>query len=53
MWCTSVPRHSPLFGEHNVEVLSELGYSEEEIAQLEAAGKIGISPFGLPTQHQR
>ncbi|GAB3082046.1 CaiB/BaiF CoA-transferase family protein [Nocardioides zeae] len=45
-----LPRHSPLFGEHNHEVLGELGYSADEIARLEDAGKIGVSPFGLPTR---
>ena len=47
-WDTrSTPWHSrpaPLLGEHNTEVLTELGYSPEEIAQLEAAQIIGTKP---------
>jgi crotonobetainyl-CoA:carnitine CoA-transferase CaiB-like acyl-CoA transferase len=36
-------RHAPLLGEHNAELLSELGLSETEIKQLEADGVIGCS----------
>ena len=28
-------RHPPLLGEHNQQLLSELGYSDQEIAKLE------------------
>jgi crotonobetainyl-CoA:carnitine CoA-transferase CaiB-like acyl-CoA transferase len=34
-------------GEHNHEVLSEIGISAEEIAQLEADEVIGYKPKGL------
>ncbi len=33
-----VRRPAPLIGEHNHEVLAEVGYSDERIAELEAAG---------------
>ena len=45
----STPRRSPLFGEHNVEILTELGYSEGQIDEMRTSGKVGVSPFGLPT----
>ena len=45
----STPRHCPLFGEHNVEILTELGYSVGQIEELRRTGKVGVSPFGLPT----
>ena len=34
--------HSPHLGEHNEEVLSELGYSSEDIDALKAKGVIGV-----------
>jgi crotonobetainyl-CoA:carnitine CoA-transferase CaiB-like acyl-CoA transferase len=37
-------RHAPLLGEHNAELLSELGLTGEEIAALEADGVIGRAP---------
>jgi crotonobetainyl-CoA:carnitine CoA-transferase CaiB-like acyl-CoA transferase len=37
-------RHAPLLGQHNHELLSELGLSETEIAALAADGVIGSSP---------
>ena len=36
-------RHAPLLGEHNEELLSELGLTATEVAELEAAGIIGRS----------
>lgn len=36
----SLQRHPPRLGEHNTEVLSELGYSETDIAQLVSDGVI-------------
>ena len=38
---------APVVGEHNREILGELGYSEEEIAALEAAKVIGERPEGV------
>jgi crotonobetainyl-CoA:carnitine CoA-transferase CaiB-like acyl-CoA transferase len=35
---------APLLGEHNHEVLAELGLSADEIAELEADGVIGRAP---------
>lgn len=35
---------APLLGQHNHDVLGELGLTEDEIAQLEADGVIGTSP---------
>ena len=35
---------APLLGEHNVELLTELGLSERQIAELEADGVIGRAP---------
>lgn len=37
---TTIRRHPPLPGEHNQEVLRELGYSDEEIDELNEAGII-------------
>ena len=36
-------RHAPLLGEHNAELLAELGLDEPEIDALEAAGIIGCA----------
>lgn len=38
---------APLLGQHNHEVLSGLGLSEEDIAELEDQGVIGSAPAGL------
>jgi crotonobetainyl-CoA:carnitine CoA-transferase CaiB-like acyl-CoA transferase len=35
---------APLLGQHNYEVLSELGVSDEDMEALEAAGVIGTAP---------
>ncbi len=37
-------RAGPLLGEHNAEVLGELGFGPDEIARLEAEGVIGSTP---------
>lgn len=37
-------RPAPLLGEHNVEILSGLGYSAAEITALDEAGVIGTAP---------
>ena len=41
------PAGAPLFGEHNAEILTELGYSTEAIRELTTAGLIGDAPFGI------
>ena len=35
---------APLLGQHNREVLTELGLTDDEIGRLEADGVIGTSP---------
>jgi crotonobetainyl-CoA:carnitine CoA-transferase CaiB-like acyl-CoA transferase len=37
-------RHAPLLGEHNRELLTELGLTDAEIDELEAEGVIGRAP---------
>ena len=37
-----VRRHPPLLGEHNAEVLGELGISADELAELEAQGAFAV-----------
>lgn len=37
-------QHAPLLGQHNRELLTELGLSDEEIAGLEAEGVLGHAP---------
>lgn len=37
---------SPLLGQHNQELLSELGLNDAEVAELEATGVIGGAPAG-------
>jgi len=39
-------RPAPLLGEHNHEVLAELGFTDAEITELEAQGVIGNAPAG-------
>ena len=35
---------APLLGQHNLEILKELGFSDQEISGMEAAGCISIDP---------
>jgi crotonobetainyl-CoA:carnitine CoA-transferase CaiB-like acyl-CoA transferase len=35
---------APLLGQHNHELLSELGLTDDEIAELQALGVIGTAP---------
>ena len=41
---------APLLGQHNHELLSELGLTDDEIAELEAAGVIGHAPASHGTK---
>jgi crotonobetainyl-CoA:carnitine CoA-transferase CaiB-like acyl-CoA transferase len=38
---------APMLGQHNHELLTELGLSADEIAELEANDLIGTKPLGL------
>jgi crotonobetainyl-CoA:carnitine CoA-transferase CaiB-like acyl-CoA transferase len=44
---------APLLGQHNHELLAEIGVSEREIAELEADGVIGRAPGGARTVVER
>ncbi|HXY64736.1 MAG TPA: CoA transferase [Mycobacterium sp.] len=44
---------APLLGQHNHELLAEIGVSEREIAELEADGVIGRAPGGARTVAKR
>jgi len=44
----TTPRGTPLFGQHNHQILSELNFDDAAITAMVAAGAIGDSPFGLP-----
>jgi CoA:oxalate CoA-transferase len=45
---TRFRRPAPHMGEHTEEIISELGYSEIEIAALRSEGVFGYQPYGLP-----
>lgn len=42
-----IQRPAPALGQHDHELLRELGYGDAEIAQLEADRVIGTRPIGL------
>jgi crotonobetainyl-CoA:carnitine CoA-transferase CaiB-like acyl-CoA transferase len=39
------PRGAPLLGEHNLEILGEIGYDDPAIARLADHGVIGAEQF--------
>ncbi len=46
-WSDSPPRnrrHAPGLGEHTLEVLQELGYSEQDVTHLQALGIVRVAP---------
>jgi crotonobetainyl-CoA:carnitine CoA-transferase CaiB-like acyl-CoA transferase len=43
-------RHAPLLGQHNADLLGELGLRPEDIAALEADGTIGRAPVTGPSK---
>ena len=45
---SSMPWATPVFGQHNREVLGELGYRTEQIDAFYESKLLGDSPFGLP-----
>jgi crotonobetainyl-CoA:carnitine CoA-transferase CaiB-like acyl-CoA transferase len=45
---SAAQRAAPVFGGHSREVLTELGFTAEEIDAFEAAGLLGRSPYNLP-----
>ncbi|HEY5637623.1 MAG TPA: CoA transferase, partial [Burkholderiales bacterium] len=51
-WSTTQPgptRHAPRLGEHSLEVLREIGYTEERIAALLAAGVTATGATASPS----
>lgn len=40
----SVRRHAPLLAEHTAEVLEEIGYSRDDIAELVRSGAVAVRP---------
>jgi crotonobetainyl-CoA:carnitine CoA-transferase CaiB-like acyl-CoA transferase len=42
--CRFHTQPAPLLGQHNAELLTELGLSDSQIAELEADGVIGRTP---------
>jgi crotonobetainyl-CoA:carnitine CoA-transferase CaiB-like acyl-CoA transferase len=40
-------RAAPVLGQHNAEILAELGYDEDQVAELAAENVIGERPLGL------
>lgn len=42
-------QQAPLLGQHNHELLAELGMTDSEIAELESDGVIGCTPAMRPT----
>lgn len=43
-WDLRIRRPAPRFGEHNAEILAELGFTEDAIAELEATGVTARRP---------
>jgi crotonobetainyl-CoA:carnitine CoA-transferase CaiB-like acyl-CoA transferase len=48
-----VRRAAPALGEHNREILAELGYSEDEVATLESTGTVRRTPRRDDRAHAR
>jgi crotonobetainyl-CoA:carnitine CoA-transferase CaiB-like acyl-CoA transferase len=46
----TMPAPSPLFGQHNHEILTELGYTPADIERLTETNAIGDTPFGRRAQ---
>lgn len=48
----SVRRHAPCLGEHNTEILTELGYTAQQIAELSSDGVTAAAVYGESTGPQ-
>jgi len=49
---STVRRPAPALGQHNAEILSEIGYSHDEIGMLREAGAFGTPPPPSPVERR-
>jgi crotonobetainyl-CoA:carnitine CoA-transferase CaiB-like acyl-CoA transferase len=49
---TALQRPAPALGQHNVEILGQIGYSDQEIAHLRELGAFGSPPPSSMVDHR-